>query len=93
MKKVIFSISAMLFVGAASFAQGNTSDVNQVGNSDISTVSQHGHLNTSDVDQIGNSNTSQVFQGVQPGLFDALRNKAVVMQSGDSTMLSFLKVT
>ena len=84
MKKVILSISAMLFVGAVSFAQGNISAVNQVGKSDVSIVNQHGGLNKSNVDQLGNSNKSQVYQGIQPASFNALSNLADVMQKGNN---------
>ncbi len=83
MKKVFLSISAMLFVGAMSFAQSNMSNVNQVGNLDESTVDQHGHSNESDVDQLGNRNTSEVYQGIKPRSFDARSNSAVVLQDGN----------
>lgn len=84
MKRVVLSVSAMLLVGAAGFAQGNLSNVNQVGNSDKSTVVQHGVLNKSDVDQLGNGNTSEVYQGVKPSQFYAGDNSAITMQKGNS---------
>ena len=83
MKKVILSISAMLFVGAIGFAQGNTSSVNQVGNSDQGLVTQNGSNTGSLVDQKGDNNKSEVFQGIQPGLYAAKDNKADVKQDGN----------
>ena len=78
MKKVILSISAMLFVGAAAIAQGNTSSVNQVGNSDTGIVNQNGGTNDSKIDQLGDSNKSEVYQGIQPGVYNAKNNAADV---------------
>jgi hypothetical protein len=84
MKKVILSISAMLFVGAAAFAQGNTSSVNQVGNSDQGIVNQNGQTNASTIDQLGNTNKSEVYQGIMPGVYNAKSNMADVKQKGDN---------
>ena len=84
MKKVVLSVSAMLFVGAMSFAQVNMSNVNQVGNLNGSTVNQNGGANDSDVDQYGRSNTSTVYQGTQPSMVHAMRNSAEVFQRGQS---------
>jgi hypothetical protein len=83
MKKVVLSISAMLLVGSVAMAQVNMSDVNQVGNSEVSIVNQHGNSNTSDVDQLGNRNKSEVYQGINPGSFNARSNAAEVMQDGN----------
>src|SRR6187402_1082154 len=82
MKKVVLSISAMLLVGAASIAQ-NTSAVGQVGSLDIAVVGQNGILNDSKIGQVGNSNKSEVYQGILPGTYPALNNKAEVSQEGD----------
>ena len=84
MKKVILSVSAMLFVGAMSFAQSNMSSVNQVGVSETAIVNQNGMANQSDVSQLGVSNKSEVYQGINPESYDAKRNSATVMQEGNS---------
>jgi hypothetical protein len=85
MKKVILSISAMLFFGAAAIAQ-NTSAVVQVGSSDEAIVGQNGTLNSSTIGQAGNSNKSEVYQGIKPGAYPALNNKAEVSQQGNSNV-------
>lgn len=75
MKKMIFSISAMLFVGAVSFAQlgpgpapaiANSSFVGQSGSYESANVNQIGWNQKSKVIQAGDHNTSQVAQGVNP---------------------------
>mgnify|MGYP003665829047 FL=1 len=86
MKKVVLSISAMLFVGAMSFAQSNMSNVNQVGNLNGSIVNQNGGYNDADVDQIGRSNSSEVYQGIRPSLVNAMSNSAEVLQRGKSNV-------
>ncbi|WP_281631874.1 hypothetical protein [Flavobacterium luteolum] len=72
MKKVILSISAMLFVGFAAVAQNNTSNVDQLGNTQVSSVTQH-----------GSSNDAQVRQGVLPSQLAASNNNTTtIFQQG-----------
>jgi hypothetical protein len=82
MKKVILSISAMLFVGAAAIAQ-NTSAVAQAGNLDTGLVNQNGNLNDASIGQLGDSNTSTVDQGYLPSLYPAVGNIGHATQNGD----------
>ena len=73
MKKVILSISAMLFVGAASYAQpgpsagANSSLVGQLGTSQNALVHQIGTAQSSKIKQTVNNNDAFVYQGVNPG--------------------------
>ena len=89
MKKVILSISAMLFVGFAAVAQ-NTSAVGQTGNGNNGIVGQNGSSNSSKITQVSpggaapasDGNKSEVYQGIQPALYAAVNNKAEVDQNG-----------
>jgi hypothetical protein len=83
MKKVILCISALLLIASVGIAQVNMSDVNQVGNLEVSIVNQHGSSNTSDVNQLGNRNKSEMYQGIKTRSFDSKRNSAVVIQDGN----------
>ncbi len=73
MKKVILSISAMLFVGAASYAQpgpavgANSSLVGQTGTLQNALVHQIGTAQSSKIKQTVNDNDAFVYQGVNPG--------------------------
>jgi hypothetical protein len=88
MKKVIFSISAMLFVGAISYAQPNVSHVNQMGLTQTATVTQRGFDQHSDVTQRNASNVATVHQGLNPNQVNVLGfnisndNEARVLQDG-----------
>ncbi|MFH6997123.1 hypothetical protein ACHRVZ_04265 [Flavobacterium sp. FlaQc-57] len=99
MKKVILSISAMLFVSAFGTAQilpgtiaPNTSYVNQTGSSQDAFVHQIGTAQSSSVKQMNWDNTSQVFQGVNPGQMTVLGvnishdNLAEVVQNGEQNI-------
>jgi len=96
MKKVILSISAMLFVGAIGSAQilpgtiaPNSSYVNQTGSSQDAYVHQIGTAQSSSVMQSDWDNTSQVYQGVYPSQMTILGvnishdNLAEVSQDGE----------
>lgn len=78
MKKVILSISAMLFVSAIGTAQilpgtiaPNTSYVNQTGSSQDAYVDQIGTAQSSSIKQSNMHNQSDVYQGVLPGQMTA----------------------
>lgn len=88
MKKVVLSISAMLFVGAVSYAQSNMSHVDQMGMTHDAMVNQIGWNQDSDISQKGTSNKSEVYQGVRPneikffGVNISNGNEADVIQDG-----------
>lgn len=96
MKRVILSISAMLFVSAFGTAQilpgtiaPNTSYVNQTGVSQDAYVHQIGTAQSSSVKQMDWDNTSKVYQGVNPAQMTVLGvnishdNLAEVVQNGE----------
>jgi len=88
MKKAVLSISAMLFVGAISYAQANMSHVDQTGLTQTATVTQRGFDQHSDVTQRDKSNTSTVDQGLNPSQINVFGynlsngNVATVLQDG-----------
>ena len=98
MKKVILSISAMLFVGFAAYAQpgpsatANSSLVGQTGTSQNALVHQIGTAQSSKIKQTINSNKSEVYQGVKPGqiisggLNISAKNMADVDQAGNNNV-------
>lgn len=74
----------MLFVGAASIAQPNTSAVGQVGISNDGIVNQNGNDNHSKIGQDGNDNSSTVDQGFLPSVYPALGNIGEAKQTGNN---------
>lgn len=95
MKRVILSISAMLFVGAASYAQpgpvagANSSMVGQFGTNQNALVQQIGTGQNSKVKQAVNDNDAFVYQGLNPGQIlvagvnISAKNMADIDQSGN----------
>ncbi|HSD05995.1 hypothetical protein [Flavobacterium sp.] len=87
MKKVVLSISAMLFVGAIGFAQANTSVASTVGNGNAANVTQHGTWNGSILHQNGDGNTANAYQGVLPNSYPADHNAAIQLQNGNGNLI------
>ncbi|MCH2486777.1 MAG: hypothetical protein MK010_03405 [Erythrobacter sp.] len=96
MKKTILAgVSATaLLIGLPATAQtynGQTSDIDQMGDDNIADIEQSGNENVSDLDQKGDANRADVDQDdTQPGSqsFNVPANQSTILQNGDGALAS-----